>query len=135
MDSEKNLDHTALKTEYVSWLLDPHKDPKTQKQWAEAHNLAPETLSRWKQDEFVLGLLKRATELLEPMWARALSSLVAIASDPDHISCVAAIKELGKLMNKYPSEKHTVSFDKVAYVQPGALAALSAAIETQERPN
>lgn len=133
--SSKNTDNRALKTDYVSWLLDPQKHPKTQVQWAKEHDVAAETVSRWKNDPFVLELLKRANELLEPMWARALSSLVAIASDPDHINCVAAIKELGKLMGKYPSEKHSVTFEKVAYVQPGALAALSAEIEAQERMN
>ncbi len=45
----------ALKTKYVAWLLDPEKTPSKQQDWAAAHNLTPETVSRWKHDEFVLG--------------------------------------------------------------------------------
>lgn len=131
--SVKNEDYSALKVDYVSWLLDPEKSPKTQQAWAIAHNLTPETVSRWKRDEFVLDLLKRANELLEPVWARVLATLVKIATDPDHINCVSAIKELGKLMKKYPNEKLEVNVvDRVAYVQPGALAAYSRQIEERE---
>lgn len=128
----KNTDTQALKTEYVSWLLDPEKNPQTQHAWATAHGLTPETVSRWKRDPFVLELLRRANELLEPLWARALSTLVKVATDPEHMSCVAAIRELGKLLQKYPSEKHDITVvDRVAYVQPGALREMSAQLEAR----
>jgi len=126
-------DTQALKVAYVTWLLDPVRDPKTQGQWAALHDLNQATVSLWKSDEFVLDLLKKANTLMEPVWARAMATLAVIATDPDHINCVAAIRELGKLLRKYPNEKLDVNvIEKVAYVQPGALAAYSRQIEASE---
>lgn len=102
-------DSQALKVAYVGYLLDPDQHKGTQRDWAARHGVDEATLSRWKQDDFVLDLLKRATSLMEPVWAQALAALASIAVDRTHDHCVAAVRELGKLMKKYPSEKLEVS--------------------------
>jgi hypothetical protein len=123
---DKTTPTRALQIDYVSWLLDPEKSPRTQQAWAEAHGITAVTVSRWKRDEYVLELLKHANDLIEPMWARALATLIKVATDPDHMSCVSAIRELGKLLGKYPSEKVDLNVvDRVAYVMPSALRDLS----------
>lgn len=118
----------STKTEYVAWLLDPDRSPRTQKEWAAEHGLHEVTVSRWRHDEYVIALLKRAADMLEPVWARVLATLVKIATDSDHIQAVQAARELGKLLGKYPSEKLTVeTVTRVAYVDPGALRSTAAA--------
>jgi hypothetical protein len=99
-------DMRATKTAFVTHLLDPNPNKPSQREWAREYGIDPTTLSDWKSgDPFVLELLKNATAMYEPIWAQALATLASIATDRDHISCVQAIRELGKLMKKYPSEK------------------------------
>lgn len=105
----KNADLTPQKTTYVAWLLDTDRTPRTQAELAKQLGVDAATLSDWKRDEFVVGLLKRANEFVEPKWAEVLRTLFVIARDPDHINCVQAARELGKLLNKYPSAKIDVS--------------------------
>lgn len=122
------------KAEYVAWLLDPDRYPRTQQAWAEKHGIHEVTVSRWRHDDYVLDLLKRASEMLEPVWARVLATLIKVATDSDHMQCVQAARELGKLLKKYPNEKLDLTLvDRVAYVPPGALKELSERIEA--RPN
>lgn len=123
----RTSEYTALKTEYVAWLLDPDRSPISQGAWAREHNIHPNTVTRWKSDDFVLGLLKRSAEMMEPVWARALANLTRIATQRlDDMVAVAAIKELGKLLKKYPNEKLDITtVNRVAYTQPDALALLS----------
>lgn len=42
----------ALQSQFLDWLLTPtqDRDPKTQTEWAEAHDLARGTLAAWKKD-------------------------------------------------------------------------------------
>lgn len=101
----KNADLTPQKTAYVAWLLDTDRTPRTQVELAKQLGVDAATLSDWKRDEFVVGLLKRANEFVEPKWAEVLRTLFLIARDPDHIACVQAARELGKLLNKYPTAK------------------------------
>lgn len=93
----------------------------TQKDWAKDHGLHEVTVSEWKSDEFVVGLLRKANTMMEPVWAAALGTLARIATDENHPQVVQAIRELGKLLDKYPSEKVNVSVDRVAYVEPDVL--------------
>lgn len=123
------------KADYVAWLLDPERSPRTQGAWAEQHGIHEVTVSRWRHDDYVLDLLKRASEMLEPLWARIMATLIKIATDPDHMQCVQAAREVGKLLKKYPSEKLDLTLvDRVAYVPQGALRDLSTKIEAA-RPN
>lgn len=124
-----------LKTEYVAWLLDPDRSPTLQKDWARAHGLHEVTVSRWRHDDFVLALLKRSNEMLEPAWALAMANLIRIAhAQFDDMTAVQAIKELGKLLKKYPDTKVDVAhhIERIAYVTPGALRELSASLDAKE---
>lgn len=100
--SSKNTDNTAIKTAYVRWLLDPRRSPKTQAEWAKLHDVAEETVSRWKSsDEFVLALLGKAETLLEPFWAEACANIVRIATQQnDDYAAVQAFAQMSKILGK-----------------------------------
>lgn len=130
----KNADLTPQKTAFVAWLLDTEREPRTQGELAKRLGVDPATLSDWKRDEFVVGLLRRANEFVEPKWAEVLRTLFIIARDPEHMQAVQAARELGKLLGKYPSDKVEVTtVERVAYVQPHALRDLAA--DRADRPN
>lgn len=41
-------------SEFIDWLLDSERDPKTQQEWAVLHGFHPDSLGRWKRNpEFV----------------------------------------------------------------------------------
>lgn len=129
----KNADMTATKTAFVEWLVARHKEPKTQTELAGLLGVDIATLSDWKHDEFVLAQLKKVEARREAGWAQAWANLERIACQTqDNASAIAAIKEMGKLMSKYPSEKidHTI-VERVAYVQPGALRELSRSLHPE----
>lgn len=123
----KNGDMTAIKLAYAEWLVSYTKEPKTQSELAVVLGVDAATLSDWKRDAYVLELLKGFESRREADWARAWANLVRIACQTaDNASALGAIKELGKIMAKYPSEKVDLNVvDRVSYVQPGALRELS----------
>lgn len=119
----KNGDTTHLKLAFVDWLVAAHKEPRTQTELAGVLGVDIATLSDWKHDDYVIAGLKRAETRREAGWARAFANLERIACQTqDNAAAVSAIKEMGKLLSKYPAEKvdHTVT-ERVAYVNPGAL--------------
>lgn len=94
-------DLTAEKTRFVAWLLGDKGGVSTQVELAKVLGVDNATLSDWKHDDFVLGLLRRANEMLEPMWAEALANLVRIATQKsDDYIAVRAISELAKILGK-----------------------------------
>lgn len=125
----------SVKTAFVMWLVDPNRQG-TQGQWAAEHGLAQETVSRWKgEDPFVLGLMAQGEKLLAPFWTEAFANLVRIAVQrTDDYSAINAIREMGKILGKYPKEKVELSLvDRVAYVEPDALQKMGEA--ALARPN
>lgn len=119
----KNADLSAQKDAFVAWLVSAHKEPRTQTELAGVLGVDIATLSDWKHDDYVIAGLKRAESRREAGWAKAFANLERIATQTqDNGAAVAAIREMGKLLSKYPAEKvdHTVT-ERVAYVNPGAL--------------
>jgi hypothetical protein len=45
------LEIPKIQLEFLDWLVDPNKQPPTQKEWAENHDLNPSTLRLWKSDK------------------------------------------------------------------------------------
>ena len=118
----KNRDMTALKAAFVEWLTSAYPEPPTQTLLAERMGVDAATLSDWKRDPYVVGLLEKVDERRVATWAQATARLVRIALRGKDSDAIQAVRELGKLWGRYPSEKHDVTvIDRVAYVQPGAL--------------
>ena len=131
----KNRDMTAAKVAFVEWLVAVHPEHPTQTALAEHLGVDAATLSDWKRDPLVVRLLKEWEDAREAGWARIYANLERIATQrQDMAAAVSAAREVGKLLKKYPSEKHELTVvDRVAYVQPGALR--EAAVVALERPN
>lgn len=123
----KNADLSAQKDAFVAWLVSAHKEPRTQTELAGVLGVDIATLSDWKHDDYVIAGLKRAESRREAGWAKAFANLERIATQTqDNTAAVSAIREMGKLLGKYPSEKVDVSVtDRAAYVPVTALADLS----------
>jgi hypothetical protein len=119
----------SVKTEFVTWLLDPdpERSPRTAVAWAAEHGLSDDTLRNWQtNDEFVMGLLANAHRLIEPHWPLILRRLLAVAEYGEDYLVVTAAREIGRLLGKYPKEGLRIEVvNRTAYVPPDALKELS----------
>lgn len=51
-------------SEFIDWLVDPERSPRTQKEWAVLHGVNPDSVTRWKRHpDFVREWEGRAREL------------------------------------------------------------------------
>jgi hypothetical protein len=51
-------------TEFIDWLVDPERQPRTQKEWAVLNGLNPDSVTRWKRNpDFLRQWESRAREL------------------------------------------------------------------------
>lgn len=117
----KNRDMSALKAAFVQWLGDPFPNPPTQSALAMQIGVDAATLSDWKHDPYVVGLLEKRDQYRAAAWTQNEARLQRIAREGKDADAISAIRELGKLWGKYPTEKLDVSVQRVAYVEPGAL--------------
>lgn len=133
----KKRDLTAAKIAFATWLRTPLPEHRTQTALAEHLGVDNATLSDWKHDPLVLAELDKLDQRRQATWAQATARLERIGLYGKDAEAIQAIKELGKLWGKYPSEKHDVTVvDRVAYVQPGALREQAVALHPEvARPN
>lgn len=125
----------AVKVEYVEWLMSGAIGKKGD--WARAHQIAPETLSRMLDDEDVQALIAAVERGQERRFGMVIEKAYRIAADPDHMHWPAAANFLAKVHGKYKPDKiEATVVDRVAYVQPGTLreAAVAAHPEAATTP-
>lgn len=105
----KNRDMTAVKAAFVEWLTSTYPEPPTQVALAERLGVDAATLSDWKRDPYVLGLLEKVDERRVATWAQGTARIERIMLRGKDTDAIAAYRELGKLWGKYPTEKHDVN--------------------------
>lgn len=133
--SDKIRQLTAPQLAYAIWLSMPNPEPKTKTAWAEQHEVSRDTLWEWEHLDSFVAKLDELERRAEAAWARARANLERIACQTqDNAAAVAAIRELGKLLKKYPNEKLDLTLvDRVAYTHAASLRDLSEALDA--RPN
>lgn len=105
----KKRDLTAAKIAFATWLRTALPEHRTQTALAQHLGVDNATLSDWKHDPLVLSELDKLDQRRQATWAQAtarLERIVLYGKDPD---AIAAVRELGKLWGKYPSEKHEIA--------------------------
>jgi hypothetical protein len=123
MSADKTLQIDGLKLAYLAWFRSADKDPKSRKAWAEANGVSRMTLWEWEQADWFAEVVGKDTAEEKARWEFLKIELEWLATQRVDLGAKAtAIREYGKLMGKYPSEKvdHTV-VTRVAYTEPGAL--------------
>jgi hypothetical protein len=117
---------SALRVAFAEWLLDPYRNPPTQKEWAEQHDLDAATLSDWKRREDVRALLAEWRERYRPAFVDVVYALFRRARAGD----VQAARLLGDWLGENARARvdHEV-VDRIAYVDPDALRQLSLEME------
>lgn len=118
-------DLQALKARFVGWLTSDRPEPRYQYELAKVLGVDAATLSDWRHDPYVIDLLQKVDERRAATWAQCRARLERVVLHGSDGDAIQAIRELGKLWGKYPVEKVTVSVERVAYVQPGALRDLA----------
>ena len=131
------VDATPIQMEYALWLVTPIKEPRTKTAWAAEHNIRRDLLWRWERSAWLRALIEQDRDRKEATWAALEAELerIATAGESD-MARVAAIKEIGKLWKKYPSEKLEITaVQRVSYVDPGALRSLGATLAIAAGPD
>lgn len=85
---------TALRAEFALYLIRPEKVPALQREWAEAHGIAEETASRWRQHPEVLAIVNDWRERLRAELGRVMANMVRLASTGDGMPAVQAARLL-----------------------------------------
>lgn len=106
------------KADLVEWLIG---GKGSQAAWAKKQNRAPETVSRLLDDPEFQSLWAAAERGQMQRRAVVVEKALEVANDPDHINWGRAIDFLAKVGGWYKGDKVTVTVDRVAYVEPGAL--------------
>jgi hypothetical protein len=117
------------KLAYLAWFRSADKDPKSRRQWALANDVERHTLTDWEQSDWFAAVTGKDTPEEKARWEFLKVELEWLATQRTDLGAkVSAIREFGKLMGKYPSEKVDLTVvDRVAYTVPGSLRAMAEA--------
>jgi hypothetical protein len=114
--AKKTVDGTKLA--YALWLVSRTKSPRTKTEFAEEHGVNRDTLYEWERSEWMAAFVDKDAESKKVMWAESWAELEWIAMQRSDIpSKVAAIREIGKLLGKYPNEKVDVRLNKMGLME------------------
>lgn len=106
----KNADLTAHKTAFVQWLVSEQKEPATQRELALVLGVDGATLSDWKRDSYVVGLLQQFEARFVAEKARAQANLLRLATQTRNpMAAIAAYDKLARTFGWYATEKHEIS--------------------------
>lgn len=120
------------KLAYMAWFRSADKEPKSRRQWALAHDVDRDTLAAWEQSDWFAEVAGKDSAGEAARWTFLKTELEWAASQRTDLSAkVSAIREYGKLMGKYPSEKHEITgrmsladfFAKGGFTKEGATPA------------
>ena len=119
----------AMREEFARWLIDPHREG-SQRDWAEARGIRPETLSVWRKHPDVRAVLANWRADLEPEIGVGVANLVRLSQSPRAGDAVPAMRLVVDVFGIAAPKKleHEV-IERVAYVLPGALARHSERLE------
>lgn len=96
----KDLVPPALQAEFLSWLVNPDRQPTTQRQWAKDHDVHESTLGRWKRDPSFREMWERQLAELNIDPGRiqdVIESLWRVAKNGDVKAMVAYLQMVEKI--------------------------------------
>ncbi len=117
---------SAEKAAFIEWYALPksYQEPATIKAFAAHVGVAEGTVHRWKRDPRVLAAVKGlALQEIIPSLPAVVESMVAIATDPDHKSAVAAARLLVDMAEKAEKITDTVPLSDMSNDELKELAA------------
>jgi len=95
-----------LRVEFLAWLMDPDRPrEETQRQWAAAHRVHEDTVSKWKHSPEAREILLRWQEPYRVKFVEIAKSLFSAATDHEHPQMVQAARTMAELLNMYPEKK------------------------------
>src|SRR2546425_7993293 len=94
----------GIKAEFAAWYFDPQREG-TQREWAQAHQVHPTTLSIWKSEPWMRALADKWSEEYDASFGEVARALYLRATDIAHPQGIQAARLLAELLGQFPTPK------------------------------